>query len=122
MQSNRTIQYNAIQYNTIRYNTIQYNTIQYNTIQYNTLFFEFGDLANQNDEILYRAMQIAVKTAVCALPNSTVFHNTIQYNAICGENDTSLALIGQCNQIEHYNTIQYNVINTIAEKMTLVSL
>jgi len=30
----------------------------------------------------------------------------MQYN--CGDNDTSLALIGQCNQIEQWNTIQYN--------------
>jgi len=34
-------------------------------------------------------------------------YNTIQYN--CGENETSIALIGQCNQIER-NTIQYDII------------
>jgi len=39
---------------------------------------------------------------------NTTQYNTIQYN--CGENDISLALLGQCNQIEQCNTIQYNTI------------
>jgi len=44
---------------------------------------------------------------------NTIQYNTMQYNAIqwnCGENETSLDLIGQCNQIEQRDTIQYNTI------------
>jgi len=54
---------------------------------------------------------------VCIVINSynTMQYNTIQYNTIqcyCGDNETSVALIGQCNQIEKHNTIQYNVIGS----------
>jgi len=98
------IQYNTMQYNIIRYNcgenetslaligqrnqielcnTIQYNIIQYNGIQYDTI---------QYNTIRYNVMQYHII-------------QYIQYN--CGENETSLALIEQRNQIEQYNTI-YN--------------
>jgi len=51
---------------------MQYNSLQYNTMQYNTIQY------------------------------NTIQYNEIRYYTInCGENDPSLALIGQCNQIEH---------------------
>jgi len=57
--------------------------------------------------------------------NRTTQYNTIQYNAIqynCGKNDTSLDLIGQCNQIEQRNTIQYNTIQYNAIQYNTIQL
>jgi len=108
------MQYNTIQYNTIRYNTIRYDAIQYYCGENETSLALIGQCnqIEQRNTIQYNIYTIQYNTMQC----NTKQYNTIRYDAIqyyCGENETSLALIGQCNQIEHRNTIQYNIYNTI---------
>jgi len=82
--------------------------MQYNTMQYNTKKII---LINKNER--GSSYYVNVRFDRYTMQYNTIQYNTIQYNTIqcnCGENDTSLALIGQCNQIEHYNTKQYNTI------------